>query len=149
MARTLEQTREAKRLHMAKRRAENPEKVRAYARQFHKKNREHSLKMMRDYYSRRFFWGRAMKLKGINRATALELFSIWKKQKGRCALTKRKLDKTAQLDHVISKARGGKDFKENLRWVCKEANLARRELNDEEFIKLCRDVIDTYEANRG
>jgi hypothetical protein len=141
MPRTPEQVRESKRLHMEKRRIENPEKVRAYARQHHQKNREKSCKTMRDYYARRFFWGRAMKLKGPQRANATELSSMWKKQRGKCALTGRRLNKSAQLDHILSKVRGGKDSKENLRWLCKEANLARRELNDDEFITLCQDVI--------
>ena len=146
MARTPEQVREAKRLHMAQRRAADPEAASAYAREHHRKNRERSCQVMREYYERRFFWGRAMKLRGPGRATALDLFSLWRQQKGLCALTGRKLDRTAQLDHILAKARGGSDAKGNLRWLCKEANLARRELSDEEFMALCQDVVECRRA---
>jgi hypothetical protein len=141
MARTIEETRKAKREFMAKKRLENPDKVRKYNRDFHHKNRDKKLQQMRDYYARRFFWGRAMKLRGEGKATAKDLASVWKKQRGKCALTGRKLDRSAQLDHVLAKARGGLDCKDNLRWLCKEANLARRELSDEEFYSLCEDVM--------
>jgi 5-methylcytosine-specific restriction endonuclease McrA len=96
---------------------------------------------MRAYYARRFFWGRAMKLRGENRATFRDLARIWKNQRGRCALTGRRLDRTAQLDHVLAKARGGTDEASNLRWLCKAANLARREFSDDEFFTLCFDVV--------
>jgi hypothetical protein len=97
--------------------------------------------MTRAYFSRRFFWARAMRLRGLGRASAYDLARLWKKQRGRCALTGRRLDRTAQVDHVLSRARGGGDSIENLRWLCKEANLARRELSDEEFLALCGDVM--------
>jgi 5-methylcytosine-specific restriction endonuclease McrA len=141
MARTIEATRESKRLHMAKKRAENPEKVREYQRARRAANPELVKKQLRDYYAKRFFWGRAMKLRGEIRATYKELASQWKKQKGLCALTNRKLNRNAQLDHIIPKIKGGEDSIGNLRWVCAEANLAKRELFDDEFIQLCMDVL--------
>lgn len=139
--RTADQIRERKRLHMARKRAENPSKVRLYQREYHHKNRERRLHGMRAYYAKRFFWARAMRLRGAGRATPSELALIWRKQSGKCALTGRKLDRSAQLDHIVAKARGGNDSVQNLRWLCKEANLARRELSDTEFINLCRDVM--------
>jgi len=141
MARTIEQTREAKRLHMAKKRAENPEAAKEYSRNYHAKNRDKQLKIMRDYYSKRFFWGRAMKLRGDNRATYKDLAVLWKSQRGLCALTGIKLNRNAQLDHIYPKAKGGKDDVGNLRWVCAEVNLAKRDLTDEEFINLCSSVM--------
>lgn len=141
MARSIEEVRKAKREFMARKRASNPEAARKYHRERHHKNREYNTAKMRDYYARRFFWGRAMKLRGEGRATAADIASIWRRQRGLCALTGRKLDRTAQLDHVLAKARGGNDAKDNLRWLCKEANLARRELNDAEFAALCCDVM--------
>lgn len=60
MPRSPEQVREAKRLHMARRRAENPEGVRNYQRQLRAKNPERTRAKLREYYARRFFWGRAM-----------------------------------------------------------------------------------------
>ena len=141
MARTIEQVRESKRLHMAMKRAENPEKYREYQRQYHAKDREKSRKVMRDYYSKRFFWGRAMRLRGDNKATYKDLAAVWKLQRGLCALTGIKLNRNAQLDHIHPKAKGGKDDVGNLRWVCAEVNLAKRDLTDEEFIKMCSSVM--------
>lgn len=141
MARSAQETREAKRLYMARKRAENPELARAYQRQHHHNNRAKSLATMREYYSRRFFWGRAMKLRGACRATTKQLSALWKSQRGLCALTGRKLDRTAQLDHITAKARGGDDSIENLRWVCAQVNLAKRDLSDQEFIALCESVM--------
>lgn len=92
------------------------------------------------YAAKRFFWSRAMKLRGENRATFRELAALWKLQRGLCALTGRRLDRFAQLDHVKPKARGGGDELANLRWVCIAANLAKRDLSDDEFFQLCADV---------
>ena len=84
---------------------------------------------------------RMTKLRGPNRATHVELARLWKAQKGRCALTGARLDRTAELDHVLPKTRGGKDNIGNLRWVTHQVNFAKRDLTDEEFIILCGDVM--------
>lgn len=141
MARTPEQVREAKRLHMARKRAADPEAARAYGRAHHARNREKQIAAMRAYYARRFFWGRAMKLRGADRANHVELAQLWKRQRGLCALTGRRLDRSAQLDHILPQARGGKDNIQNLRWVCEVANICKRHLTDAEFIALCGDVM--------
>lgn len=141
MPRSAEETREAKRLHMARKRAADPEAARAYGRAHHHRNREKQLAKMREYYARRFFWGRAMKLRGPGKATARELAAIWKAQRGRCALTGRRLDRTAQLDHRIPRAQGGADVAGNLQWLCEVANLAKRDLTDTEFANLCAEVM--------
>jgi hypothetical protein len=97
---------------------------------------------MRAYYGRRFFWGRAMKLRGEGRATTTDLARMWKQQRGLCALTGRRLTReSAHLDHIVAKARGVTDEIGNLRWVCTEVNLAKRELSDEEFVALCSDAM--------
>lgn len=141
MARSAEETREAKRLHMARRREADPDGVRRYQREVHHRNRERNKQKMREYYAKRFFWGRAMKLRGAERATTKQLASLWKSQRGLCALTGRRLNRTAQLDHITAKARGGDDSISNLRWVCSEVNLAKRELSDCEFVDLCGAVM--------
>jgi len=141
MARSIEETRKAKREHMAKKRAENPEKNREYQLNYHYKNHEKNKATMRAYASKRFFWSKAMKLKGENKATTKQIASLWKKQKGLCALTGKKLNRTSQLDHILPKSRGGTDYIENLQWLSKEANLAKRDLTDAEFIKLCSCVM--------
>jgi 5-methylcytosine-specific restriction endonuclease McrA len=126
---------------MARRRANNPDGERAYHRERHHKNHEANKAKMREYYARRFFWGRAMKLRGEGRATATQLAAMWKRQRGLCALTGRRLDRSAQLDHVTPKARGGDDSAANLRWTVAPANLAKRDMSDAEFLALCADVV--------
>ena len=37
--------------------------------------------------------------------------------------------------------RGGGDNIENLRWLCREANMAKRDMSDGEFLSLCGDVM--------
>jgi len=142
MPRSPDQVREAKRLHMARKRAADPEKVRAYQREQHAKNRDRNIEKMRLYYARRFFWGRAMKLRGQDRATTKDLASIWKRQRGLCALTGERLTKeNAEVDHIIAKARGGSNRPENLRWVTKAVNMAKRDMPDAEFVAMCSNVM--------
>ena len=132
---------EKKRVWAAKRREENPELCREQQRNYHIRNRERQTEQMRLYAKRRFFWNRARGLKGAGKATTKDLASLWKTQRGLCALTGRKLDRDAQLDHRLPRARGGSDEISNLRWVCKEVNLAKRDLTDDEFYHLCADMM--------
>lgn len=81
-----------------------------------------------------------------SRVTEAELQGLWDSQHGVCPLTGRKLDQTAHLDHIIPKKRGGNHEVSNLRWVCKEANRAKRDLLDDELFQL---VADIYLANRN
>ena len=141
MTRSPEQVREAKRLHMARKRAESPEAMRAYHRERHHRNHEKNKAKLRDYYGRRFFWGRAMKLRTVGRATFRDLAAMWHRQRGLCALTGRRLDRSAQLDHIVPRAKGGDDSPKNLRWVSPEVNLAKRDLTDEQLFVLCQDVM--------
>ena len=52
------------------------------------------------------------------------------------------MDRSAQVDHILPKARGGSDDLSNLQWVCKEANIAKRHMTDAEFVALCSDVMN-------
>jgi 5-methylcytosine-specific restriction endonuclease McrA len=142
VARSLEETRAAKRVSMAARRAADPETNRQKQRAWHANNRERSRAKMRDYYARRFFWGRAMKLRSKERASFVDLARLWKSQRGLCALTGERLDRfNAQLDHILPKTRGGGDEATNLRWVTKTANLLKRDLTDEELLLFCANVM--------
>lgn len=141
MPATIEEIRRRKRAHMARRRAANPDAAREQQRKWHAANRERNREKMRRYYARRFFWAKAMKLRSKNRASHLDLARLWKAQRGRCALTGRRLTRAAEVDHIHAKARGGDDAIENLRWVCREVNFARRDLPDNEFMALCEDVM--------
>lgn len=126
---------------MARLRARDPEAARRKRNQFHARNRERQTAKMRAYYARRFFWGRAMKLRGAGRANAADLARAWKRQRGRCALTGRRLDRSAQIDHIVPKCRGGSDAPANLRWTCEAVNLAKRHMTDYELIALCREIL--------
>jgi len=63
----------------------------------------------------------------------------------KCALTNRKIDLTDsssyQLDHIIPRTKNGSNSIENCQIVCKDANMAKRDLTIIEFKKLCEDVI--------
>lgn len=141
MARSREETLKAKRDGMARLRARDPELARMKRNEFHARNREQQTEKMRNYYAKRFFWGRAMKLRGSQRATYRDLAAIWKRQRGLCALTGRKLDRTAEVDHILPKVRGGGDNAANLRWVCRQVNLAKRDMTDVELMALCSNVM--------
>jgi CRISPR/Cas system Type II protein with McrA/HNH and RuvC-like nuclease domain len=141
MARSREEMLKAKREHMARRRANNPDAVRAYQRQHHHKNRDRNCEKMRVYYAKRFFWGRAMKLRGEGRAVAADLARLWKSQRGRCAMTGERLDREAQLDHIHPRCKGGDDSPANLQWVTAAVNYAKRDLSQDEFIALCGGVM--------
>lgn len=73
-------------------------------------------------------------------------FDLWrlaKKQKCKCALTGLPLTKNnISLDHIQSVSLGGNNNLENLRLVTKRVNIAKQNMTDQEFIQLCRSVID-------
>lgn len=140
-ARTPEHVLAAKREQMAERRRADPDAARAYSRRYHHRNREKQTAKMRHYYGRRFFWARSCKLRQEGKADFRQLAALWKAQRGRCALTGRRLTRdNAQLDHIVPKVKGGGDEIGNLRWLCIEANMAKRDMTDEQFIALCAEV---------
>lgn len=69
------------------------------------------------------------------------LMMTWKRQRGRCALSGRKLDRTAHIDHIIPRSRGGSNKIDNLQFLTREVNIAKSNLTDDEFIQLCLDVV--------
>ena len=151
--RTIEQVREAKRIAMRESRIRNPERLRDVRRAWYENNREAVLQKNRAWARRRFFRNKAARRCG---ATPEQLFGLWVRQRGRCALSGKKLDRTAHLDHVLPKARGGADCIENYRWVAPEVNLMKRDLTDTEFMAICKDCmawigerIDMIEKRNG
>ncbi len=78
--------------------------------------------------------------------TGLELWRLWKTQKGRCALSGRKLSAHAHLDHIVPVSNDGAHTIENLRWLDPLVNVARGNLTDAEFVSLCRDVVAAVES---
>ena len=142
MAQDIETRRKANREFMRKFRSENSERERLRASQRYYADHGAGKAYQRDYIKRRFFWNRSVALRGIGRATMRELASLWKSQRGRCALTGARLNHSAQLDHKFPRARGGDDSIGNLQWLSDRANLAKRDLTNEEFIYLCATVLD-------
>jgi HNH endonuclease len=78
--------------------------------------------------------------------TAWDLWKIWKKQRGRSALTGKKLakDDSPELDHIVPKSRGGTDTLSNLQWLTKIENRAKHDLSINEFIEICRAVSNHF-----
>jgi len=48
------------------------------------------------------------------------------------------------MDHIVPKTRDGTHDLQNLRWVCRDANRAKRSLTDDEFLSLCKDVAEWF-----
>lgn len=63
-----------------------------------------------------------------------------------CYLTGRKIDwndyKTYSFDHVIPASKGGSNSLDNLELTCPEVNFAKRDLSVEEFLNLCKEILE-------
>jgi 5-methylcytosine-specific restriction endonuclease McrA len=127
---------------------QNRERILAQYKEYRTANVE-ALKLERHkYISRRFFYKRAsnMMTRGNYERTSLpektaEISRLWKKQRGICPVTGRRLNReNAQIDHILPITRGGTHDIANLRWVHKDINYAKRDLIDAEFFRLCLDV---------
>jgi hypothetical protein len=76
------------------------------------------------------------------------LDALWDEQQGRCAMTGVPLepgDRRVSLDHVVPRARGGGNERGNLRWVTYAVNRAKSSLLDDEFVEMCRRVVETHD----
>lgn len=66
-----------------------------------------------------------------------------------CSLTGRFINlmepRSYQLDHIIPRAKGGDNSLDNCQLTCREANQAKHELSLDEFISLCREVINHFD----
>lgn len=69
----------------------------------------------------------------------------------KCYLTNRPLDlsksRTYHFDHIIPRSKGGDSNIENLGIACKDVNIAKNNLLLEDFILLCKDVLETQGYN--
>lgn len=66
----------------------------------------------------------------------------------KCYLSGRKIDTkditTYEFDHIIPISKGGNSTFENLGITTPEANRAKNDLSVEEFIELCKDVLENF-----
>jgi uncharacterized Zn finger protein (UPF0148 family) len=103
------------------------EKYQVASRKYRKKLRDNHF-----FLARAYKWGRKL--------DAVDLARLWKKQRGRCVLSGRKLDRTAHLDHIMPISLGGKTEIGNIRWLDPWVNVARQNLTDEEFLARCNQI---------
>lgn len=63
-----------------------------------------------------------------------------------CSLTGRPINlmkpSSYQLDHIVPRSKGGLNNIDNCQLLCKEANQAKHDLTMEEFIQLCKEIVD-------
>lgn len=75
--------------------------------------------------------------------TAKHVLALVQHQGYRCAISGRELTpETASLDHIVPIARGGKHCIENVWVVHMQVNTAKGTLTMEEFLAVCRDVVN-------
>ena len=71
----------------------------------------------------------------------LDLWSIAKKQKNKCALSGLPLKaENVSVDHIIPISVGGANSKENIRLVISTINKMRNNMSDDEFFFFCREI---------
>jgi 5-methylcytosine-specific restriction endonuclease McrA len=139
-----DRVREAKRRQMAQLRAdpETRERLNAARRKPHiRANQRQARVRLRE---QRFFAWRARNWAQRHRVTmpTTALAGLWMKQRGFCALTGERLDRSAVLDHDIPRSRGGSHTIENLQWVTSRANAAKGDMTTTEFAAFCTQVAE-------
>lgn len=133
----------------------NRERILAQYKEY--RNRPHAkasiARCHKQYAAKRFFFIRSSNLKIRAKskdevATVADISRLWKAQRGMCPITGRRLNRdNAQLDHIVPLKQGGSDLMENLRWVHRDVNYAKRDLLDDDFFRLCTDVVAHLKLN--
>jgi 5-methylcytosine-specific restriction endonuclease McrA len=80
-----------------------------------------------------------------DKISAVDLWKVAKRQKLICPLTGDKLTtENVSVDHIIPRSKGGKNTLDNVRLVVYYVNVAKNDLTDEEFLKLCKRVVNHF-----
>lgn len=69
-----------------------------------------------------------------------------------CYLTGRPINleegRSYHLDHIVPRSKGGDNSLDNCGLTCRVANQAKNDMTLEEFVQLCREVIEKHEPSR-
>jgi RNA-directed DNA polymerase len=127
-------------------RFKNKDSHRAAVKRWREKNKERAKAVDADRRKRRFFHQRAKAAvwrtkQGDVADLSKSIFWLWRKQRGRCAMTGKRLDRTAELDHIVPVSKGGKNHPDNLQWLSPEVNQCKNDMTVDEFIAVCRNVL--------
>ena len=136
---------------LARRRyASNPEKHRDEHRRWRNANPEKFAKINQRWRDHHPFVYAAISLEH-NSGTWIPPLSLWglfKRQRGRCAMTGRALNlrghPRASLDHRVPRSRSGETTPENLQWVSRQVNVSKNALSVDEFVGLCAEVVQHH-----
>jgi 5-methylcytosine-specific restriction endonuclease McrA len=83
----------------------------------------------------------------IGKITALDLWSLAKKQGLRCPISGEKLTiENISVDHIIPRSKGGTNILENLRLVTRAVNTAKHTMSDAEFFSFCQNIVNHHIA---
>jgi len=72
------------------------------------------------------------------------MMELFEAQNGQCALSGDKIEigDNAGIDHIIPKSRGGTSDISNLQWVTRDVNMFKYKMTNEEFLALCRRILN-------
>ena len=122
---------------------DNKEKYKEYRLQYKEKNRVIINEKARKHPFRKLSWSANSRCNCKEKIIPFDLWKIAKKQKMKCTLTGDKLTiGNISLDHIIPKSKNGTNVLSNLRLVLRSVNIARQNMTDEDFINMCKKVVN-------
>jgi RNA-directed DNA polymerase len=127
-------------------RAKNKDSHRQAIKRWRENNKEYSQRVEAERTKKRFFHTRARRStwrtkQGDIATIRNAIFWLWHKQRGKCALTGKRLDRTAELDHIIPVSKGGRNEPSNLQWLAPEVNQCKNDMTVDEFMAVCINVL--------